>query len=91
MRLYELVLVLRTKLSDKDRKKVIETIKGWLQDVKVTKEEELGQKPLAYPIKKEVAGYYAVLYLEGETMSSEVERRILQTDDVLRHLLIRTK
>jgi len=91
MRLYELVLVLKTKLTDADRKKIIESIKGWLGDVKLTKQEDMGQKPLAYPIKKEVAGYYAVLHLEGETISSEVERRIIQSEDVLRHLLIRTK
>ncbi|HUD44791.1 MAG TPA: 30S ribosomal protein S6 [Patescibacteria group bacterium] len=91
MRIYELALVLRTKLSDKDRKKVVDTLKEWLKDMKVTKEEEFGQKPLAYPIKKEAAGYYLTLHLEGETIPVDVERRILQTDEVLRHLLIRTK
>ncbi len=91
MRLYELALVLRTKLSEKDRQKVLDQIKDWLKDVKVTNVEELGQKPLAYPIKKENAGYYAVLHLEGENLPGDVERRILQSEDVLRHLLIRTK
>lgn len=91
MRLYELALVLRTKLSDKDRKKVVGTVKNWVKDMKVLKEDELGQKPLAYPIKKETAGYYLTLHLEGEKISADLERRLLQTDEVLRHLLIRTK
>ena len=55
MRLYELVLVLRTSLSEADRKKLVDQVKKALGDIKVTKEEEWGQKPLAYAIKKEIA------------------------------------
>ncbi len=91
MRKYELTIVFRPKLDDKARKKLLETVKDWLKDVKVSKEEEWGQKPLAYPIKKEQAGYFVMLQLEGESLPSDVERRLLQTDEVLRHLLIRTK
>ena len=91
MRNYELTLVLRSKLDDKARKKILESVKGWLKNLKVNKEEEWGQKPLAYPIKKEQAGYYVMLQLEGENLPSDVERRLFLADEVLRHLLIRTK
>lgn len=92
MRLYDLVLVLKTSLSEADRKKVIDSVKGWLGDVKIANEEDWGQKPLAYPIKHEHAGYYTLLKLEGEAgVPTDLETRILRNDSVLRHLLLRTK
>lgn len=91
MRLYELVLVLRPSLKDADRKKFLGTVKEWLKDVKIKKEDDWGQKPLAYTIKKEAAGYYYQLMLEGENIAKDFEQRLLRSDNVLRHLLLRTK
>lgn len=92
MRLYDLVLVLRPSLSETDRKKLVATIKEWLGDVKVVKDDEWGQKPLSYPIKKEVAGFYQLLKLETEkTVPLDFEKRVIQNDKVIRHLLLRTK
>ena len=92
MRLYELVLVLRPSLSDAERKKLIESVKDSLKDMKITKEEDMGQKPLAYRIKKELAGVYYALNLETEaSIPQDLERKLLHNDNILRHLLIRTK
>lgn len=92
MRLYELVVVLRPSLSEADRKKSFDQIKGWLGDVKVAKEEDWGQKPLAYKIKKEIAGVYHKMELETEgVIPTDFETRLLRSDNVLRHLLLRTK
>ena len=104
MRTYELVLVLRSSLKEADRKKMLETIKDWLGKVKIAKEEDLGQKALAYPIKKEDSGHYFILHLESEDevvsasakhvkggVPDDLEQRILRHDSVLRHLLLRTK
>jgi len=93
MRLYELVLVLRPSASDTDRKKLIESVKKLLGEAtNVIKEEDWGQKPLAYKIKKEVAGFYHQMQLESEAgISAEVENSLAHNDMVLRHLLIRKK
>lgn len=106
MRTYELALVLRPTLKEADRKKLLETIKDWLgKKIKVAKENDWGQKALAYPIKKEDAGYYFMLELEIEDANvsakdlktiptgvpEDLEQRILRTDSILRHLLLRTK
>lgn len=92
MRLYELVLVLRTSLSDAQRKKLLETIKSWLKDMKIAKEDEWGQKTLSYKIKREVSGYYTLLTLESESsVPLDLEKRILAQENILRHLLIRKK
>ncbi len=98
MRKYEFVVVLRPSLKEADRKKALETIKAWLGDLKVVKEEDWGQKALAYAIKKEQAGYYYMWQLETASGASEevgvpadFETRVLRDDNVLRHLLLRTK
>ena len=91
MRSYELVLVLKTSLSDTQRKKLIDTIKDWIKPVKIVKEEELGQKPLSYPIKKEIAGVYLNWLFEMESIPSDFEKKLLTNENILRHLLIRKK
>jgi ribosomal protein S6 len=52
MRSYQLVLVLNTALTEANRKKFLETVKSWAGDAKFTKEEEWGEKVLAYTIKR---------------------------------------
>lgn len=92
MRVYELVLVLKSALTETQRKKFVETVKTWLGEVKVKKEDEWGQKPLAYPIKKEIAGFYLLLNLETESsIPSDLGKRLLTNENILRHILIRRK
>jgi len=91
MRNYQLVLVLRPSLSESERKKLTETVKGWLKDVKISKEEDLGQKALAYKIKKENAGFYLNYEFEAEVIPGDFEKRIIGQNDIIRHLLIRVQ
>jgi ribosomal protein S6 len=90
MRNYQLVLVLKASLSEVQRKKLLETIKSWLKDVKVAKEEEWGQKPLSYSIKREASGFYLNYQLEAkDSFPLDFEKKLVAQDDVLRHLLLR--
>lgn len=92
MRNYDLVLVVRPSLTDAERKKQIDAVKKLLEGMKIAKEEEWGQKPLAYTIKRENAGYYYLLKLETEnTIPKGFETKLLTNDNILRHLLLRTK
>lgn len=92
MRVYELVMVLRSSLSEAQRKKLVETIKGWFGNAKIKKEDEWGQKPLSYPIKKEISGFYLLLNLETEnSIPSDLGKRLLTNENILRHLLLRRK
>jgi small subunit ribosomal protein S6 len=91
MRTYELTLILRSSLKDADKKKIIEMVKKWLDTVKIKKEDDWGQKPLAYSIKHEISGQYYLLHLESENaIPVDLEQKILANESVLRHLLIRT-
>ena len=90
MRKYELVLVLKTTLKEGDRKKILDSLKDFLKGFKVGKEEDMGQKALSYPIKKEVSGHFLALNFESENPVPEgFEKKLFGNDDVLRHLLIR--
>lgn len=90
MRNYQLVLVLKTSLSEANRKKFLENIKTLLKGAKFTKEEDLGEKTLAYKIKRETSGFYVNYLFElKDELSKDLEKKLMATDDVLRHLLLR--
>jgi ribosomal protein S6 len=90
---------MKSSLSDKEREKLLESIKGWLKlasasqggPVKVVKEESWGQKPLAYKIRREVAGFYHKMELEAGSIPADFEKRLQTQENILRHLLLRKK
>ena len=92
MRLYEFVVVIKSSLSETERKKLVDTIKSWLKDVKIATEEEWGSKALRYKIKHELMGVYYKFDLESEKgLPNDFEKRLLGNDNILRHLVIRKK
>ncbi len=70
---------------------MITGIKVLLKDLKIVKENEVGQKTLAYKIKRETSGFYFDFVLEGETVPADFEKKLLENENILRHLLLRTK
>lgn len=91
MRSYELILIVKASLTDVLRKKLITGVKTLLKDLKIVKENEIGQKTLAYKIKRETNGFYFDFILEGETIPSDFEKKLLENENILRHLVLRTK
>ncbi len=90
MKNYQLVLVLKSSLSEGNRKKFVETVKTWLKDAKFTKEEEWGEKVLSYPIKRENSGFYLnFLFDLKDEFSKDFEKRLTTNENILRHLLLR--
>lgn len=92
MRQYELVVILKAALAEAARKKEIAAIKDLFKGAKATKEDEWGQKPFAYKIKQELAGYYYILNFESEQpIVKGYEKRLETNDNIVRYLLIRKK
>ncbi len=92
MRNYQLVLVLKSSLTEANRKKFLEGVKSWVKGAKFIKEEEWGEKPLSYAIKRQTSGFYINYLFElKDELSKDLEKKLVGTDDVLRHLLLRTK
>lgn len=88
---YNLTLVLRSNLKEPEKKKLLDSLKDLLGKAKIS-EKEWGQKPLAYPIKKEVSGVYVNWEINSDTVvGKDLEKKIYTNDGVLRHLFLRTK
>jgi ribosomal protein S6 len=88
---YALTMVLRSDLKDADRKKILDSFKDELKSAKVA-ESDWGQKPLSYPIKKEVSGHYVHWLIESpEVLPKDLDKNVMTNDGILRHLLLRIK
>ena len=92
MRSYELVVVFRPSFSEAQRKKFIDTIKDWLKGLKLTKEDDWGEKILTYPIKRETKGIYHFFAFEGDAVvPADLDKKLLANENVIRHLVVRKK
>ena len=94
MREYELIVVIQSKLDEEARNELLERVAGWLTHGEDEAEKPIahhwGQRRLAYPIDKNKDGYYVLFEAQLDPPRlSEVERKILYEDDILRHLLVR--
>ena len=91
MKNYEIMFIVRPTLSEDEVKKVANNFKDVLTNngAKVTEVKELGQKELAYEIKKFKSGYYFVFELESEDDKAikEFDRLGLINSDIIRHLI----
>lgn len=90
---YELVLILKTSVSEEGRKKIIEEIKKLLPtSEKKFEVKDFGKRQLSYPIKKEKEGNYYLLTLnmEGKEAAS-LNSKLKLNEGVLRYLLVRVE
>ena len=91
MKNYEIMFIVRPTLSEDEVKKVVDNFKKIITDngSKVTEVKEMGQRELAYEIKKFKSGYYFVLEVEAndDKAIKEFDRIGLISSDVIRHLI----
>ena len=88
---YEIMFIVRPTLSEDEIKGVVKSFEKVLTD-NVAKEvnvKEMGQRELAYEIKKFKSGYYYVVTLEAadDKAIKEFDRLALISNDVIRHLV----
>ena len=92
MRRYELMLVLRPDAPDERIQAVIDrTTRQIVADGgQILKVAPWGRRRLAYPIDRAREGSYHIILFEGPSgVIAEVERTLLITEEVLRHLITR--
>src|SRR3989304_5108145 len=83
MRNYSLTLVLRQSLNEASRKKLLETVKDFVKGAKFTKEDAWGEKQLAYPIKREVSGFYQNFMFQTDgSLPTDLEKRINAEEEI---------
>lgn len=89
---YEIMFIVKTTMESDKIKKTIDSMKKVLTDgkAKIVETKEMGERKLAYPIKKELSGYYYVLKVEAtKEVVSEFDRRASIDETILRHLIIK--
>ncbi len=90
MKKYEIMYILKSSLDDAARKAQIEKLHGIItkNGGKVNNVNEWGLRDLAYPIKKEIKGYYVVIKIEAENVALKEFDRLTRIDNnVLRTLI----
>ena len=89
---YEIMFIVKTTMEEAKIKSTIEAMKKIITDGKgkIVEVKEMGERKLAYPIKKELNGYYYVLKVEADKdVIKEFDRRSLIDESILRHLIIK--
>ncbi len=90
--MYELLYIVPAPFTEKDlpnvSKKIEEIIKSL--DGQITKENNLGSKKLAYPIKQVYRGFYVLVNFEVEPKKlKELNQKLKLTPGVLRHMIVK--
>ncbi len=89
---YEIMFIVKATLDEtalgnttKELQKIITDSKG-----KVVEFKEMGRKKLAYPIDKEVSGFYYLMNVDADSQTiKEFDRRLRINENILRHLILK--
>ena len=88
---FELMLVVRPNLTEKELKQVIERAEEYIFRVegKVSKSENWGLKRIAYEMEGFDKAYYVLIMYSAPYVSSKSLQEIVKQDeDILRHMII---
>ena len=92
MKKYEIMFIVQPNLESEVLKKTVSDLEKIFTNNKatVTLSKELGQKELAYEIKKYKSGYYYLYNIEAENDKAikEFDRIARINENVIRHLII---
>ncbi len=91
MKNYEIMFIVKPTLSEEEVNKVVSNFENVLTSngATVTENKAMGQRELAYEIKKFNSGYYFLFTLESKDDKAikEFDRLALISNDVIRHLI----
>ncbi len=91
MRAYEIMFIVRPTLSEEETQKTIKSFGEVLTSngAKIVDSKDMGQRELAYEIKKFKSGYYYVYQVEAndDKAIKEFDRLALISSDIIRHLI----
>ena len=93
MRTYEVLFILSPQVTEDEATSLIGEFRGVGEraGAKLLKEENWGRRRLAYPIEKSTEGIYHLFVFDSDGASlGELDRRMKNSDRVLRHLISRT-
>ena len=86
------MFIVKTTLEESVVKSTVESLTSIITDMKgkVENSKDMGQRELAYPIKKEISGFYYVLTVEASHEAiAEFDRKARLNENILRHQIIK--
>ena len=92
MNKYEMMFIVKATMEESNVKTAAENVKKLAESLKAKVEsfKEMGQKKLAYPIKREISGYYFVMTKTASKEAiKEVNRKMSIDENIIRHLIIK--
>lgn len=95
MKKYEIMFIVKPDLEEGAIKTVFDSMKTMLEEQKanIIESKEMGQKELAYEIKKYKTGYYFYFLIEAEDAKAvkEFDRVALINENIIRHLVVKVE
>lgn len=92
LRDYEMMMILTPETTEEEVTSSVDRISKFIEDQggSVTSHETIGQRRLAYSINKFMEGIYVLVYLSLDAKDViALDRNLLGSDDVLRHLIMK--
>lgn len=92
MRTYEVLFILSPQVTEEETTALIAEFKRVAESTGATlkSEDAWGRRRLAYPIQKFNEGIYHLFVFESGSSLAELDRRMKNSDRVLRHMIVRT-
>ena len=92
MRTYEVLFILSPQVPEEEANTLIGEFRkvGESTGATLRNEEAWGRRRLAYPIQKFNEGNYHLFVYESTGSLAELDRRMKNSDRVLRHMIVRT-
>ena len=92
MRTYEVLFILSPQVPEEEATALSNEFRGIAEKTGATlkNEEAWGRRRLAYPIHKFTEGNYHLFVFESDGSMSELDRRMKNSDRILRHMIVRT-
>ena len=89
---YEIMFILSTQLTDEEKKANVEKVEEVLANAGATevKTEIMGDRKLAYPIKKKENGYYVLTTFQADgTKFTEIESKLNINESILKYMIVK--
>lgn len=93
MRTYEVLFILSPQVPEEEATALVGEFRSVVEKIggaTLKNEEAWGRRRLAYPIQKSNEGVYYLFVIESEGSLAELDRRMKNSDRVLRHMIVRT-
>ena len=92
MRTYEVLFILSPQVTEEESTTLINDFKAIAANIgaNLKSEDAWGRRRLAYPIEKFNEGIYHLFVFNSDGALSELDRKMKNSDRILRHLIVRT-